>query len=285
MSVPSVRPASRTQRFAKPSATRWAMRQGYSVSYTPERPDFNYGHALLLDEPPVVRGVAYWLSRWHAEQHCSQCDQAFFIWEMSPARVSPTSVSSLGAPSGSALYINRCLELPEGTRVSAGPPPDGVVLRPLRGDDDWRQVVQLTALVNDDAGFFALQRAGWLYAGYRALIERGAGEWLGAFAGEQLVGALGLLRGGDEARFQDVLTLPEFRRRGICRALVRAAVDRYRAGCGDHPVFIVAQAGSDAERLYARVGFRLVSVVFELSVPRVAHGALGEAPLSPRALS
>src|SRR5690606_1088925 len=122
------------------------------------------------------------------------------------------------------LYINRCLELRAKAPAAAGPAPPGVDLRPLRSDAEWHQVAQLTAQVNDDAGFFATQRAAWLYTGYRARIERGVGEWLGAFVGDQLVGAAGLLRGSDEARFQDVLTLPEFRRRGICGALLCAAV-------------------------------------------------------------
>ncbi len=259
-------PASRSQRFAKPRMTHWAARPGYMVSRTPERIDFNYGHALLLEGPPSERGVDYWIGRWLLEQQSTECDRAFLLWEEAGA---PTHEFAWleQLSEGSQLYVNHCLGLDGSLELPSALPPSGVEIRSFDGDEDWRQGVELTANVNDDGGFFATERAYWLYEGYRELVEEGSGEWLGAFADGKLVGALGLIRGENEARFQDVLTEPKHRRMGICSALLRRAIENYRQACGDHSVYILAKAGADSERLYTRFGFTLRTTFFELAVP------------------
>lgn len=246
--------------------THWAARPGYMVSRTPERIDFNYGHALLLEAPPDERGVDYWLGRWLLEQQSTECDRAFLLWEEAGAPASePAWLDRL--PENSQLYVNHCLGLDGSDPLPRALPPEGIAIRRFDGRSDWRQAVELTANINDDGGFFATERAYWLYEGYRELVEGGEGEWLGAFADVKLVGALGLIHGEKEARFQDVLTHPEHRRRGICKALLRSAIERYRAARGDHTVYILAKAGADSERLYTDFGFRLRTTFFELAIP------------------
>ncbi|MCA9642068.1 MAG: GNAT family N-acetyltransferase [Polyangiaceae bacterium] len=246
--------------------THWAARPGYLVSRTPERIDFNYGHALLLDGSPSERGVDYWVGRWLLEQQSTECDRAFLLWEEpGEATVDPAWVAELDE--ASQLYVNHCLGLDGRFLLPRALPPTGIEIRAFDADADWRQAVELTANINDDGGFFATERAYWLYEGYRELIRGGEGEWLGAFTDAKLVGALGLIRGENEARFQDVLTHPEYRKRGICSALLRTAIERYRTACGAHPVFILAKSGADSERLYTRFGFTPRTTFFELAIP------------------
>ena len=246
--------------------THWAARPGFTVSRTPERIDFNYGHALLLEASPAERGVEYWLGRWLLEQQSTECDRAFLLWEEPhvPAN-EPSWIDELGP--GAQLYVNHFLGLDGRRPLPSALPPEGIELRGFAGDTDWRQAVTLTAQINDDGGFFAMERAYWLYAGYRDLVEGGEGEWFGAFRDGQLVGALGLIRGENEARFQDVLTHAEFRRRGICSALLRRAVESYRRTNLEGTVYILAKAGADSERLYTRFGFEPLTTFFELAIP------------------
>ena len=89
----------------------------------------------------------------------------------------------------------------------------------------------------------------------RSLISHGKGFWLGAFLGEQLVGNLGVFAINGCGRFQPVETHPDFRREGICRALLYEAAQLLRASHGVMQFVIVAEPDYHAIGLYRSVGF------------------------------
>ena len=91
--------------------------------------------------------------------------------------------------------------------------------------------------------------------GHRSLITRGAGFWLGAFLGDQLVGNLGIFAINGSGRFQAVQTHPDFRRQGICRSLLYEGSQRLRASHGVVQFIIVAEPNYHAIGLYRSVGF------------------------------
>jgi ribosomal-protein-alanine N-acetyltransferase len=73
----------------------------------------------------------------------------------------------------------------------------------------------------------------------------------------------------------EVLTLavrPEARRQGIATALLKAAMERARAGGSEAAFLEVAEDNEGARRLYARLGFWLVG-----RRPGYYHGAAGKA--------
>jgi len=59
-------------------------------------------------------------------------------------------------------------------------------------------------------------------------------------------------------RVEAVFTLPAFRGRGLASALIRRAVSDSLAQ-GHHLTYIFTEPGSDAQRLYERLGFRTVA--------------------------
>jgi ribosomal protein S18 acetylase RimI-like enzyme len=65
---------------------------------------------------------------------------------------------------------------------------------------------------------------------------------------------------------EDVVTLPEHRRRGFGSALVAAAAAAARESGAD-PVFLIAEADGDARRLYERLGFVVVTEELEAVAP------------------
>ncbi len=65
----------------------------------------------------------------------------------------------------------------------------------------------------------------------------------------------------------NVVTLPEHRRRGVASATIADAV-RASVARGDRPVFLLATEGSDAQRLYERLGFALRYRADGFTVPR-----------------
>jgi len=138
------------------------------------------------------------------------------------------------------------------------PLPEAYAVRPLVGDADWEQVVAADLAENaetgdeDPEGFEQFARA--RVATRRALVDRGAAVFLGAFAGGSLAAELGMVACGETARYQDVRTDPGHRRRGLAGHLIGAAA-RWAAGAGCSRWVIVADAGGAAGRLYRSLGF------------------------------
>ena len=95
----------------------------------------------------------------------------------------------------------------------------------------------------------------WLY---RGLAEQG-GSTLVAWDGSDPVAALTVVPGPHDRRFQEVWTTRTYRRRGLATALIATAL---RQG-GTH--LLASVVGSDALRVYLRLGFRPVSRVYEVS--------------------
>lgn len=97
----------------------------------------------------------------------------------------------------------------------------------------------------------------------RASLADGANAAvIGAFAGERLVGMVGIVRGGTvkerhRAHIWGMYVTPAHRQSGIGAALVAAAVERARGWDGVIQVGLSAtEAAEGAARLYRRAGFR-----------------------------
>jgi predicted GNAT family acetyltransferase len=58
---------------------------------------------------------------------------------------------------------------------------------------------------------------------------------------------------------EDLFTLPSARRRGIATGMIAALTDRLRSS-GCQPIFIGALATDTPKRLYARLGFRPITL-------------------------
>lgn len=91
------------------------------------------------------------------------------------------------------------------------------------------------------------------------------GFWIfGAFDGGRLVGitSMHFLRHmkGSEARIEDVVVDTEYRRRGICRALIMRAesmVPRFSQMLAPWPIYkITLAANPNAEEVYKKLGFK-----------------------------
>jgi ribosomal protein S18 acetylase RimI-like enzyme len=145
---------------------------------------------------------------------------------------------------------------------SASPPPhpnSAVTVRALAQEGEWEQAIQLQ--LADEArapspGLEAFTRLS--FARYRAMAEAGRGAWFGAFLGASLAGHLGIFVEDGVGRFQEVVTHPAYRRRGICATLVHQASLVAFKQLGASELVIVADAGSQASRIYQSVGYRPV---------------------------
>jgi GNAT superfamily N-acetyltransferase len=153
------------------------------------------------------------------------------------------------------------------------PAPSGYTIRRLAGDD-WERSVARELAENRRTGEFEAQAherfARAQAQTQRDFSEREVGARFGAFAGDELVAELGIVRCGTTARYQSVASEEEHRRQGLASHLLGVAAEwASHRGC-DRWV-IVTEAANPAGRVYRRAGFRPdTAIVTAYRPPRLA---------------
>ncbi|WP_051950807.1 GNAT family N-acetyltransferase [Actinacidiphila yeochonensis] len=194
----------------------------YLAVRTPANPGFWWGNFLLHPEPPLPGDARRWAERFAAE-FPGAAHLAIGVDGTRGATGDPAELERLG------VTVETLTVLTADRLAPPARPAPGAVLRPLAGDDDWAQAVELNlACAEGPTGpsaqanhrLFAERRT----AEARALCEAGHGAWFGAFADGRLLAGAGLFGdGGGLARFQNVETHPDVRRRGLATHLVHHA--------------------------------------------------------------
>lgn len=220
------------------------------VIRTPDNPTFWWGNFVLIPELPtsrddVERGLGLFREAFPDADHVA---------------IGVDVVTAEGGSEGTLAEHGlevACDPVLTASALPSGGSVPGVTIRPLLGDRDWAEQTELT-MTDPDTGDTQAARAFTLgrIASQRALVEGSVGHWLGAFVDGALRASLGIFGAGDSlARFQDVRTHPDWRRRGLASALIAAASSAARDDLGADTLVIVADAGSDADRLYRSLGF------------------------------
>ena len=237
------------------AATRGRItdRGDYIVVETPDDPGYYYGNLLVLPAAPQVGEVGYWTRRFADELGKNPAIRHVTLsWDGVSGDAG--AVDELTA-NGFTLESNVALVA---TEVTARPPSDPrIVLRALE-PAEVEALADLLWATGDrhDETYrnFLDRRSRW----HRSLVERGMARFWGAFDGTAIVGSLGLVTFGDLARYQDVQTMATHRTRGIASALLATAAREAFATGTVERVVIVANAGSEGERVYTRAGFTIL---------------------------
>src|SRR5687768_6374673 len=189
-------------------------RGNYWLVRTPSNPTYYGGNLLFFDHPPAEGDFQQWLELFDREfKDEPEVRHVLLMWDM------PEGETGADAPFVAAGFeVQTNLTLVAETVV---PPPKmnhEIKVRRLEAEEEWEAVLASRVRLRDPRirlEAFTLYKRRWLDV-RRGLAAAGQGDWYGAFIGDRLVGDLGLYRDGTVARFQDVGTEPEFRRRGIC---------------------------------------------------------------------
>jgi ribosomal protein S18 acetylase RimI-like enzyme len=145
--------------------------------------------------------------------------------------------------------------------MEVNPPPKvnvDVEVRRIVGDEEWEAALENQLLRREERweprGYATFMQRKMV--AFRRLVDAGRGDWYGAFLGKELVADLGLFRDGEIARFQNVGTHPDYRRRGICGTLVYRVSKAALESQGAQELVMVADEHYHAARIYESVGFR-----------------------------
>jgi GNAT superfamily N-acetyltransferase len=220
------------------------------VVRSPGHPGFWWGNFILLPAPPRPREAAGWLARF-AEVFPEASHVALGVDTTEPEAAERSGLPEAGLRlERSTVLVATAIHEPPHVNLA-------VQYRPLAGDADWQQSLELRLAADDSDGaatqVFYEQRT----ADARRMAENGHGAWFGAFASGRLTAQLGIFSDGSGiARYQNVETDPDWRRNGLAGTLVWQA-GRWALGQLDaRTLVIVADPAAAAIRIYRSVGFR-----------------------------
>lgn len=222
-------------------------RGGYIVVRTPDLPDYWYGNCLAMPGPPRDGDLSPWLE--------------LFERELPGARHRVFLVDGVDGSLGEAgPFVGRGFEASARDVLTADSPREPERLeteleyRPFSDDGDWEEGVETSLAVNADSPGYDRDYVGRLFAATRRAVEGGAGEWWGAWDGRRCAAQMGLFGDGLTARFKDVETRPEYRRRGVCRTLLYRLCERWTVSRGP-AAFVISPEDDSVRRVYEAVGF------------------------------
>ncbi|MCL2317359.1 MAG: GNAT family N-acetyltransferase [Actinomycetia bacterium] len=228
-------------------------REGCLVVRTPDNPGYHWGNCLYVTTGDVD-DAAGWLDVF-AEEFPGAPHRAVAL-PRAPDRES-------WVRAGFGLETERILS--SRVPIVPTPPPAGYTVGPVRGDA-WDGVVAAGCADGphtEDHRVFERRRV----ASERRLVEAGAAEWFAVLSLDgAVVSALGIVLVGELARYQSVLTLAAHRRRGLARHLLGVA-SGWAFDRGARELVIVADEGSDGDRLYRAAGFVPGAVEFSAYAP------------------
>jgi ribosomal protein S18 acetylase RimI-like enzyme len=229
-------------------------RGNYLVIMTPTNPTYYWGNFLLFPNPPNMGDLENWKAVFFKEIGSQLTVEHFaFGWDTVKGELGEIKpFLEVGFNLSQSVVLS--------TRKVTMPPKcnQEVVIRPLTEDWEWEQATQNQIACRqpghslDDFQIFKRDQM----LRYRQMTGAGLGLWFGAFLEKQLVADLGIFADGSIGRFQQVGTHPDYRRRGICGALVyqasRCAFEHLKI----ETLVMVADENYHAAKIYESVGFQ-----------------------------
>jgi len=226
------------------------------VVRTPDLPDYWYGNCLAMPGPPRDGDLSPWLE--------------LFERELPGARHRVFLVDGVDGGLGEfGSFIERGFEASVRDVLTTDAPraPERLETeleyRPFSSDADWAAGVETSLAVNAGSPGYDPDYVARSFAATRRAVTKGAGEWWGAWDGRRCAAQMGLFGDGRTARFKDVETHPEYRRRGVCRTLLYRLCGRWAASRGP-ATFVISPEDDDVKRVYEAVGFRYRERVADL---------------------
>lgn len=224
------------------------VRSDHLVVRTPTNPIYYWGNFVLVTDPERVDDAAHWLDVFETELPDAAHRAIGLVTQ--PTDAEAWKAVDLELTHDDVLVAETCPELT--------PVPQGYLVKQIRDAIEWEQSSGLRIAEFAEGDPREAEHERKRTASRAALSEQGDLAWFGAFHGDRLVAELGIVDCGEgAARYQSVVTGAEHRRQGLAGHLLGVAA-QWAAERGARRWVIVADAGSDAGRLYRSRGFRPV---------------------------
>jgi ribosomal protein S18 acetylase RimI-like enzyme len=232
------------------------------VVRSPSNPTYYWGNCLILPAAPRDGDLAHWLQRFDTEIATRQPQSQHVAFGINAAALFDD------LPSWRAAGINEFDETAVLTLDATALAPEpvvrdtpGLVLRTL----DLPREVELAVEAQVRARDESFEEAGYRVFSRRtiqrmaAMRREGIAEWFGAVVGDVLAADCGLVHDGVMGRFQFVETQADWRRRGLCRALVHHVCSHAFHELQLKQLVMCADPHDVAIGIYRSVGFTQVA--------------------------
>lgn len=237
----------------------------YLVVRAPSNPTFWWGNFLLFHRAPQPGDLARWMAAFESEIVAAQpeCRHRAFGIDAPARMVLPEDFAAAGFELNEATVLT----------LSAAQRPAVATPLPVAFEFSVLDLARDSSLVVDEQ--VAVDAGRYEVVGYREFAERqmaryaamqaaGLGHWFGLFArfGDHrvLAASCGLFRDPTRTdslgRFQYVSTHPDWRRRGLCKALVDAVCRYGFEQMGISTLAMVADPDDVAIGIYESLGFQ-----------------------------
>jgi GNAT superfamily N-acetyltransferase len=254
--VADLRPGWRTDFILHRLGAEVIEREDCVVVRSPGNEGFYWGNCLIAPQTPADGDLAHWLDRFEQEVAAGRPGVRHVAIGFNSVPPPAESLPSWQA-AGFEFMETATLRLrPGGLRephpASAAP----LALRPLDwsgGLEDFVKMQSADPQGHEPAGYrrFRLEQM----QRFARLRAQGWGEWFGLWCEDTLVADCGLLRDGSLGRFQNVLVHPDWRRRGLCRALVARVCEWGFGPWGLQELLMCADPEDVAIGIYESLGF------------------------------
>ena len=229
-------------------------RGSYLVIETSANPGFFWGNLLLFSSPPSSKDYPEWKSIFQREfSHNPLVKHFTFAWDGVDGEIDEVAPFEKEGFAVEKSVVMTAVKVSVPTKYNSR-----ITVQPLARDEEWDAAIE-NQIACRSAGFdpvpYRVFKQNQM-ARYRRMSEAGLGHWFGAYLGDQLIGDLGIYRDGSLARFQSVGTHPDFRRQGICGALVHQASEYAFQEMGIETLVMVADPDDHPARIYTAVGFQ-----------------------------
>ncbi len=219
---------------------------------TRTNPSFRWGNYLIFDSPPKKADFKIWQKLFikHIGQP-PEINHFLFAWDNPRGELGEIDDFIKAGYKLESDIVQTSSELikPKIAKID-------IELRLLDFKKELQAVIENHVLVRGDEEEIAYREFWQNNAkSYLKMIEAGAGQWFGAFVDDKLVADMGLFFKDDVARYQAVITLPEFQNLGIASNLLYYVGQYGLENFGVKYLLIVADQNYHAKDIYRKLGF------------------------------
>jgi GNAT superfamily N-acetyltransferase len=250
----------RTNMIFARSESEIIERESYVVVKTPSNPTFHWGNYLIFKHAPGPGQVDTWINIFHKEfSHYKEFEHYVFAWDDLEEPSSPEYLLHNFELQKSVSLKSTELVLPKHYNQQ-------VVIRLLESDKDWEDADELQTLTREPGFPYETYKEfkNKLSMAYKKLIANKQGGRFGAFLNNELVADLGIFFEDGLARYQNVATHPDHRKRGICATLVYESGKYALANWPVKTLAMEADPDYHAAKIYESVGFSPVENSYAL---------------------
>ena len=229
----------------------------YLVIRTPSNPSYRWGNFLIFGAPPEPGDFGQWHELFEQEVGTPpRIMHKLFAWDTVDGRHGDVK-DFLEA----GFELGEEVVMATDTLIRPRRYNYDLELRALTTDADFTEHVELHLLCrqekDDEVDCRAFYEAST--ESYRKMITAGFGRWFGAFLDGRLVADMGIFTDSQVglARYQSVVTHPDFRRRGVCSTLLYEVGRFAFSELGAKTLVIVADDHYFAKHIYGSVGFEV----------------------------